>query len=329
MTVQSWLLRAVNQVGPRGTAAFAHFADRVALTEAPYDVASPWDVAGADILVTGPFPSWRTAPAEAPPSWGEGPLWVQIVSAGVDAFPAWLLRDRIVTCGRGNAATPIAEYVLTALLSHEKRFDAFRPTSAAEWRARAASLHKGETLGSLEGKTLGLAGYGAIGHAVAARARAFGMHVTAWRNRPWTEEDATGIEPADSLDDLMIRADHLVLALPLTPQTRHVVNAQVLARAKAGLHLVNVARGGLVDEDALLAALDEGRIGAATLDVTSQEPLPDGHPFYSHPRVRLTPHVCWSGPGVDAAATRRIKDNIARFLTGQPLLDVVDPSLGY
>ncbi|MBB2205828.1 NAD(P)-dependent oxidoreductase [Gluconacetobacter takamatsuzukensis] len=327
--VDTRLLRAVNQAGPRGTAAFARFSDRIALSEAAHDAPAPWDVAGADILVTGPFAAWKNAPADPPPGWGRGPRWVQIVSAGVDAFPDWLLRDRVVTCGRGNAAVPIAEYVLAALLLHEKRFDALRPASAAEWRAQAGPLQRGVTLGSLEGRTVGLAGYGAIGHAVAARARAFGMRVLAWRSRPWTAEETALVEPAASLGELAARADHLVLALPLTARTRNIVDGPLLAGAKPGLHLVNVARGGLVDEAALLAALDAGRIGAATLDVTSQEPLPDGHPFYRHPRVRLTPHVSWSGPEVAAAGTRRIEENIARFLAGEPLLDVVDPVRGY
>ncbi|NVN31524.1 hypothetical protein HUK83_14445, partial [Endobacter medicaginis] len=96
-----------------------------------------------------------------------------------------------------------------------------------------------------------------------------------------------------------------------------------------GLHLINVARGALIDETALLTALASGRVGAATLDVTEPEPLPDGHPFYAHPSIRLTPHVSWSGPEVRASFATRVADNLDRFLSGRPLRDLVDAAAGY
>ena len=208
-------------------------------------------------------------------------------------------------------------YVLAALLLREKRLDQITATNSAGWRRHQ--------LGTLEGRVLGIAGYGTIGQAVAARAAAFGMHILALRRAGQT----TGVEQAADLRDLAARSDHLVLALPLTRATRHAVDASVLAAAKPGMHLVNVARGGLVDQAALLAALDGGQVGFASLDVTEPEPLPDGHSLYDHPLVRLTPHVSWSGWAVQDRLTQQIADNLDRYLSGNRLRDVVDPELGY
>jgi phosphoglycerate dehydrogenase-like enzyme len=329
MSVDLRRLTVVNQVGRSVADVLARFPGQVEPIEGSRETAAPWEIGEADILITGPSPAWKAAPPEPPASWGRGPRLVQVVSAGVDGFPSWLLRDRIVTCGRGDAAVPIAEYVLTALLEHEKRFETLKPDSAADWTGKATIARQDRPLGTLEGRTLGLAGYGAIGRAVAERARAFGMEIVAWRRSGWSVEEKAGLETVASLGELASRSDHLVLALPLTEETRGCVNAETLARARPGLHLVNIARGALVDQSALLAALDEGRLAAATLDVTTPEPLPDGHPFYTHPRIRLTPHISWCGPGVAAAAARRIEENIARFVAGRPLLDIVDPERGY
>jgi phosphoglycerate dehydrogenase-like enzyme len=128
---------------------------------------------------------------------------------------------------------------------------------------------------------------------------------------------------------LIAEADHLVLALPLTARTRHILDAAALALAKPTLHVVNVARGGLINDDALLAALDEGRIAAASLDVTEPEPPPAGHPYYSHQKVRLTPHISWA----DKTSAERLNDkiiaNFEHYLRGEPLEDIVDPVRGY
>ncbi|WP_323991961.1 NAD(P)-dependent oxidoreductase [Nguyenibacter sp. L1] len=330
--------RVVNQLGPEVRAALDGFGSRLRIVDASRESDAPWDYAAAgfdraDILLTGPSAGWKRAPAEPPAGWAAdapgAPRWVQIVSAGVDGFPPWLLRDRIVTCGRGDSAVPIAEYVLAALLLRTKRLDALRPGSPDAWRRDAAIITGAAPLGSLDGQVLGLAGFGAIGQAVAARAHGFGLRVLAWRRGKWPAGGHGPVEPVDSLAELARRSDHLVLALPLTEETAGCVNADVLLHARPGLHLVNVARGGLVDHAALLAALDRGQVGFATLDVTSPEPLPAGHPFYSHPAVRLTPHLSWSGPVVRENSARRIAENIERFFAGQPLRDVVDAARGY
>jgi phosphoglycerate dehydrogenase-like enzyme len=127
----------------------------------------------------------------------------------------------------------------------------------------------------------------------------------------------------------MARSDHLVIAAPLTQETRGIFDAAVFASAKPGLHLINVARGEIIDQAALLAALDSGHVAATTLDVTAPEPLPAGHPFYAHPKVRLTPHSGWTSDENADRLTEKLLGNLDRFLAGKPLLDVVNIERGY
>jgi phosphoglycerate dehydrogenase-like enzyme len=310
----------LNQLGPEIGAALAGHEVKPSVFITPPDL-PPWEVGEADVLLTGPQPHWRDAPGRKPPGWPGKLRWVQVASAGVDWFPPWLFEGPTVTCGRGHAAVPIAEYVLGTLLLYEKRLDQIRAQASVEWVRH--------TLGTLEGRTLGLAGFGAIGQAVAQRAAAFGMRIVALRAGAWGEAEAPGIERARDLAELFSVADHLVLALPLTPATRRCVNAEVLAQAKRGLHLINIARGCLVDQEALIAALDAGRLGFATLDVTEPEPLPSGHSLYLHPRIRLTPHVSWSGNATRLRLTEQILTNLTAFARGESLQGVVDLSRGY
>jgi phosphoglycerate dehydrogenase-like enzyme len=311
----------VSQLGPEVDALLSRHESQP-IVRALSERERPWALEEpADALLVRPFaPGWREPPKERPPGW-PGPLrWVMTASTGVDFFPPWLTDAPLVTCARGVSAGPIAEFALAAMLAHVKRSDATRMRSRADF--------KQVELTSLEGQTLGLAGFGAISQALAARALALGMKVAAFKRSAWLEPQE-GVEPVASLEALAARADHLVLALPATPQTRHIVGPEVFAQAKPGLHLVNIARGILVDQEALLAALDSGRVSAASLDVTDPEPLPDGHPFYTHPAVRLTPHISWASAANKDRLTAKILENIGRFARGEPLLDVVDPARGY
>jgi phosphoglycerate dehydrogenase-like enzyme len=132
-----------------------------------------------------------------------------------------------------------------------------------------------------------------------------------------------------SFAELLRDADHLVIAAPLTAETRHIVNRESLRHAKRGLHIVNIARGGLIDQDALREALDTGLVGAASLDAVTPEPLPAGHWMYSHPQVRLSPHVSWSWPGAATTLTAKFVENVRLRLSGKPLVNVIDPDQGY
>jgi phosphoglycerate dehydrogenase-like enzyme len=171
-------------------------------------------------------------------------------------------------------------------------------------------------------------GLGGIGVAVAQRALPFGMRVLALR-RTGRKSPIEGVELAKSLGDLLESSDHLVLALPATPKTRHLIGAAALARIKPGAHLINIARGSLVDQEALREALASERVALASLDVTDPEPLPAGHWLYEHPKVRLSPHVSWSMPGAVSRLLDTFVDNLHRYREGAPLDGRVDLDEGY
>jgi phosphoglycerate dehydrogenase-like enzyme len=274
----------------------------------------------ADVLVTQAH-LW-VGHAAAPPGWPFGLRFIQVLTTGVDLLPAWVLDGPVVACGRGVPAAPVAEFVLMAILAHEKSYDSIRVRAAPEWKPQWHA----RPLGTLAGKVLGLAGYGALGRAIALRAEPFGMRILALRRGG---EVGPPAERALDLASLVAEADHLVLVLPLTAETRHILDARALSRAKPTLHVVNVARGALVDDTALLAALDEGRIAAASLDVTEPEPLPPEHRFYAHPKVRLTPHISWSDTGSTERLFANVLANLDRYARGLPVADVVDPARGY
>ncbi len=285
--------------------------------------AAPWSAASdADVLITRPSPAWRGAKDLPRPAGWPGRLkWIYSASAGVDFYPPWLLEASIVTCGRGVASEEIADYVVAAIYLRAKDLEAVRARSFDQW--------VNVPLGRVAGSTIGLIGFGAIGEAVARRALAFGARVTAARRRRDVPSAVPGVELLDSLEAVVASADHLVLALPGTDQTRGLIDATVLAKAKPTAHLINVGRGSVLDHDALVAALDAGALGFATLDVTEPEPLPAGHRLWTHPRVRLTPHVASNHTLVRDVFLGKVSDNLARFARGENLLDRVDPASGY
>ena len=249
-----------------------------------------------------------------PAGWPGRVKYVQIASSGSDGYPEWMGDGPIVATSAGTSAPAIAEFVLTEMLMVEKRLPEMVATDG-HWTSQDAVI--AHPLGTLDGKTLGLVGIGEIGSRVAALARAFGMTVVAHRR---SAVPIGGITLAP-LDTLLARADHLVLAAPLTPDTVGMIGTDALAKVKRGVHLVNVARGGLVDTDALVAALADGRVGFASLDVTDPEPLPPGHPLWSAPNVRITPHVAWSSAKTPARIFALFADNLCRFARGERLIN--------
>jgi len=250
-----------------------------------------------------------------------GVRWVHAYGTGVNDFPFAALGGRVLTCSRGSSAIPIAEWVLAMMLAAEKKLpETWIHEPPAHWSIGS--------LGGLHGRTLGLVGLGGIGQAVANRALAFDMHVHALRrtDRP---SPIPRVELVSDLEALVATADHLVLAAPVTGETRDLLDDEAFARAKPGLHLVNVARGELVDQEALRRALDGGRVALASLDCVHPEPLPAGHWLYSHPKVRLSPHISWSMPGAFELLIEPFVENLRRFRAGEPLVHVVDVELGY
>jgi phosphoglycerate dehydrogenase-like enzyme len=182
-------------------------------------------------------------------------------------------------------------------------------------------------LGTLSHRTLGLVGMGAIGSEVARRALAFDMTVNAVRRRPQSAPD--GVTMVDDLETLLGTADHVVVAAPSTPETYHLIGERAFAAMKPGVHLVNISRGALVDQDALRKALDDDIVAMASLDVVDPEPLPEGHWLFEHPKTRVSAHVSWSAPSTIATTMGVFVDNVHRYRNGEPLEGVVDPVTGY
>ncbi|AJO79194.1 D-isomer specific 2-hydroxyacid dehydrogenase family protein [Pseudomonas sp. MRSN 12121] len=276
--------------------------------------------AEANVLLARPINvRGYVAPETPPPGWPYALQWVQVTSSGIDFYPRWLFDGPPVSTSRGSAAENIAEFALAAIFAAAKSLPDIW-VHDAQWQFTA--------LRPLKGSTLGILGFGAIGRSLARKARALGLNVLALRQSQAPFE-VEGVEAARDIHELFGRSDHLVLAAPLTAATRHLVDRQVLASAKPGLHLINIARGGLLDHAALLEALDSGRIGLASLDVTEPEPLPDGHPLYHHPRVRLSPHTSAISTTLHQELADSFLANLERFVAGQPLENPADLQRGY
>ncbi len=290
---------------------------RVEVVPVPARGAPPPDAVG-EILVT--VPGWSENADEL---LARGVRWMHLVSTGVDRLDfAHLPADLVVTNSRGASAIPISEWVLAMMLAFEKHLpEVWIHQPPSNWRADAR-------LGSLHGQRLAIIGFGSIGAAVAERALPFGMEVRGLRrtDRP---SPVPGVELVSTLTELVADADHVVIAAPLTPATRHLIDADSLAAMKPGVHLVNIARGGLVDQDALRVALDDGQVAMASLDAVDPEPLPQGHWLFSHPRVRLSAHDSWSWPGAMSTMFESFAVNLRAWFDGEPLPDRVDPAQGY
>jgi phosphoglycerate dehydrogenase-like enzyme len=251
-----------------------------------------------------------------------GIQWVQLSGTGFDGVRPSILEAPLVTVARGASAVPISEYVLAAMLACEKDLP-------ANWLREQPKHWNFQRMDALAGKTLGLVGIGGIGSRVARLARAFDMDVVALRRHPEAGSPVDGVRVTADLDEVLAAADHLVLAAPATARTRQLLDGDAFGRVRPGVHLVNIARGDLVDQDALRVALDDGTVARASLDTVTPEPLPEGHWMYSHPKVFLTPHSSWSSPAFFDAAIEIFLDNLGRYRAGDRLLHVIDREEGY
>lgn len=252
--------------------------------------------------------------------------WVHSVSVGVESLltPCVRLRGLTVTNGRGVFDEPIAEYVVTMILAVCRRLPQLLELQRERtWQPLEAQ--------EMAGLTIGLVGLGGIGCRVAELVRPFGSRVVAVRRHP-ESGSPDGVEVLggiDALPRLMAASDFVVLAVPLTPETESLINDDVLLAAKPGSWVVNVARGGLIDERALLRALRSGPIGGAVLDTFREEPLPENSSFYRQSNCIITPHTSWSSGAVLDRTLEVFCENLRRYRAGEPLLHVVDPQLGY
>ncbi len=236
---------------------------------------------------------------------------VQTISAGVDWVLTHVPPGVTLADARGVHDVAVSEWVLTALLTSVKRVPEL-------WeRQQAAAWEGGLRPGELWGQTVLILGYGSIGRAVEARLAPFGVRVLRVARRP-----RLGVQTLEALAELLPCADAVLLLLPLTPATRGLVDADFLARMKPGALLVNAGRGALVDTAALLEALRSGRVRAA-LDVTDPEPLPADHPLWRAPGVWITPHLAGSSPRLRERGFALVRAQVARYLRGEPLFNVV------
>ena len=253
--------------------------------------------------------------------------WFQCVNAGIERMErdGLLRRGFAVTTAAGLASSAIAEYVIGSMVMLAKglhRFTASQQRHAWEFRMT----------GELSGKTVGILGLGEIGRETARRARAFNMRVIASRRTV----SATGADPDcdelvsySDLDYLLERSDYLVVAVPLTPETHHLLGAAQFARMRPTASIVNVARGEVIDQPALIEALRAGTIASAALDVFDPEPLPAESPLWDLPNVIITPHISGAVEGYGHKATELFIANLRCYLDGQPLAHLANPELGY
>jgi D-3-phosphoglycerate dehydrogenase len=248
--------------------------------------------------------------------------WIQLPAAGVERWVGSLPDGPVVTSMAGAFAQPVAEHALGLVLAGLHRIgDAAR---AREWDDDLR-----ERTRSIEGRTVAIVGAGGIGRALIAMLTPLGAHVIAVTRRGNPVDGADETLAADRTGEALERADVVVLAAPATPGAPPLIGPEELARMRQDAWLVNVGRGSLVDTDALVQALQAGRLGGAALDVTEPEPLPAGHPLWSHPDVLITPHVATAPEAEVRHAAERIRANVERFANGEELLGIVDRAAGY
>jgi phosphoglycerate dehydrogenase-like enzyme len=251
--------------------------------------------------------------------------WVHTNAAGVHPSLIAALEGQaaVLTNGSGAQAAAIAEYVATALLAFVKRLREFdRLQRQAQWSP-------GFKVAELRGMTVGIVGLGNAGRAIAQLLRPFGVRLLGVRRHQAPVPEVDALYARSEFNEFLAQLDALVIAVPLTDETFGMIGQNELARLPAGAYLINVARGPIVDEDALIGALRSGHLAGAALDVFSEEPLPATSPFWSLPNVVVSPHCCDHTLETDERGLELFLDNLSRFIREEPLRNIVDRSLGY
>ena len=255
-----------------------------------------------------------------------GIRWQQTPSAGVNHIltPIFLEHDIILTNGAGVHAIPISEFVLTLILYHAKQLCELQADhDQCIWEKSWLVLPE------LANSTVLIVGTGNIGQAVASRAKAFGARVWGGRRRPEPLPNFDKIVGTDEWHALLPEVDYIVVATPLTPETKGLIDEKVLRSLPSHAYLINVGRGAVVDESALTKALTEGWIAGAGLDTVSIEPLPPESPLWSLPNLLITPHTSAISPALKERIAALFLDNLERYRAGQPLRNVVNKQAGY
>jgi len=258
--------------------------------------------------------------------------WIYSITAAIDQFlfPEMLASGIAITNAAGVHGPVVAEHAMALLLALARRVpSAVRYQKRRRWAMREI-WDEQPRVREVAGATLAVIGLGHIGAEVVSRAAALKMRVIGVRQHP--ERGARGAHEVlcyDRLDDAIARADFVVLAAPLTPQTRCIIDQRRLRLFRPGAYLINVSRGALVDENALAKALREGALGGAALDVFAEEPLPRRSPLWKLPQVLITPHTAFLSAGVWERHYQAFAENFRRYLASEPLEGVVDKSQGY
>nr|MBN1230220.1 D-2-hydroxyacid dehydrogenase [Anaerolineae bacterium] len=297
----------------------------------------PDDISAVNVLYTlNTLPDPEAAPALQ---------WVQLHHAGADdlvTHPLYLESDVVFTTTSGIHAVSVAEYVMAQILAFAHRLpQMFEDKQSHQW---STSRRERYTPQELRGATLGIVGYGNIGREVARVANGLGMTVLAMKNnlRSLDHEsytiDGTGdpeaeiperIYPPNAINSFVGECDYVVLTVPLIEATHHLVDGVVLSHMKPNAVLINVSRGDVVEQDALVDALDRGLIAGAALDVFREEPLPEDCPLWDMPNVIISPHIAGFSPHYNQRAMDLFAENLRRFVNGKPLLNTVDRKRGY
>lgn len=251
--------------------------------------------------------------------------WLHTPSAGVDHLltPTVLERAITLTNSAGVHAIPIAEFVMALLLNQAKALAGYRAAQAE--RRWDRGLEPQEVFE----RTMLILGVGGIGQAIASRAAGFGLRVWGSRNTPQATPGVERVVGSNEWRALLPAVDYLVIAAPLTPATRGMVDRAALAALPPTAYLINIARGPIVDEPALIEALRAGRLAGAALDTFESEPLPADNPLWALPNVTLTPHATAYSPRMRERQVALFLENLARFRNDQPLQNVVDTAAGY
>jgi phosphoglycerate dehydrogenase-like enzyme len=258
--------------------------------------------------------------------------WIHSVAAGVGGLmiPGVLKSEIFITNARGIFSTVMAEHTLGVMLAFSRRLiDSYRFQQQHQW-AREELWNMRPQMGEIAGKVVGIIGYGSIGHEIATRARAFGMTVCAVKkNLLEGTEDADRVYPPSELVEVLRQSDFIIVALPHTPETKNFIGEAELCVMKASAYLINIGRGKLIDEMALMRALEGGRLAGAALDVFETEPLPADHPLWDQQNILITPHCSGNFPQYWDRSRALLCRNIRRFREGRELLNLVDKKRGY